>query len=160
MIQSFKPVIDENSQILVLGSIPSVKSLEYNQYYGHPRNQFWKIIYTLFEKEYEEEYEQRLEFLLSNNIALWDVIGYCDREGSLDSAIKNEKINDFKWLKDNYNSINTIIFNGDKAFKTFNKYVKEPIEGITFYKVSSTSPAHTISFEKKLAEWSILKSLK
>ena len=157
MVKSFKPIIDKKCTTLILGSAPGVKSLELNQYYGHPRNQFWRLVYTLFEAEYEESYEDRKQFLLKNHIALWDVIKYCDREGSLDTAIKNEEANDFEKLFNEYPSIKTVIFNGDKAYKTFRKLIGFEFQGIEFYKVGSTSPAHAISFEKRLADWNILR---
>lgn len=159
MINSFDPIIDKSCRVLILGSVPSVKSLEINQYYGNPRNQFWKIVYELFEEKYQEEYEERKKFLLKHNIALWDVIKGCDREGSLDTAIKNEKANNFEELINEYQNIDTIIFNGGKAHDTFKKLVGfEQFKNIKFYKLPSTSPAHTISFDKKIDKWSILKN--
>lgn len=160
MINSFDSIIDKSCRVLILGSVPSVKSLEINQYYGNPRNQFWKIVYELFEEKYQEEYEERKKFLLKHNIALWDVIKGCDREGSLDTAIKNEEANNFEELINEYQNIDTIIFNGGKAHDTFKKLVGfEQFKNIKFYKLPSTSPAHTISFDKKIDKWSILKRI-
>lgn len=157
MIESFKPIIDNECKILILGSIPGVKSLELNQYYGHPRNQFWKVLYALFNEEYEDKYDDRVKFLLKHHIAVWDVIRECDRDGSLDSAIKNEDVNDFKYLFEKYSNIKLVFFNGDKAYKTFKKLVGFDFENIEFYKLPSTSPAHAISFEKRLEGWNLLK---
>ncbi len=157
MVKSFKPIIDEECTTLILGSAPGIKSLELNEYYGHPRNQFWRLVYTIFDAEYEEDYQNRIAFLLKNHVALWDVIKHCDREGSLDTAIKNEEVNDFKKLFTDYPNIRTVIFNGDKAYKTFKKLVGFEFDMLKFYKLGSTSPAHAIKFEKRLNEWEILK---
>jgi hypoxanthine-DNA glycosylase len=84
-IYSFPPVIDERAQVLILGTAPSVKSLEHKQFYGHPQNFMWRIIYQLFnESGPDPVYENRLAFLKEHRLALWDVIESCEREGSLD----------------------------------------------------------------------------
>lgn len=86
-IKSFEPLVDKESKVLILGSMPGVMSLNKQQYYGNPRNHFWKIIYSLFNEVEDELYEQKKAFLLRKGIALWDVINNCYREGSLDSNI-------------------------------------------------------------------------
>ena len=98
--KSFKPSIDNESKILILGSMPGVKSLEEQQYYAHPQNRFWKVMGNICNepKLPELDYETRLKILLNNNIALWDTIKSCKREGSLDSDIQNEKPNDIRKL--------------------------------------------------------------
>lgn len=159
MIQSFEPIIDHKSTILVLGTAPGARSLELNRYYANSRNQFWKILYTLFEEEYQEDYERRLVFLSNHHIALWDVIKHCNRKSSLDVDIKNEEVNDFKWLFNSYPNIKTVVFNGAKAYKVFKKEVGFNFEGVEFYQLCSTSPAHAVNFEKKLEEWSIIKAI-
>ena len=155
MIQSFGPVIHKECKSLILGSIPGVKSLQEEKYYAHPRNSFWRIIYTLFETPYEEVYEKRIAFLLSKQIALWDVVKKCEREGSLDSAIQKEQVNDFQTLFKEYPQIKKVFFNGNKAYEIFRKKIGFDFEGITFYKLPSTSPAYTLSFEKKLEAWRV-----
>ena len=82
------PVFDENSEILILGSFPSVKSREQGFFYGHPQNRFWKVTAAVFEEEVPVSIEEKREFLLRNHIALWDVIESCEIEGSADSSIK------------------------------------------------------------------------
>ncbi|AYD39968.1 DNA-deoxyinosine glycosylase [Clostridium fermenticellae] len=153
-IQSFKPIIDRNSRILILGSVPSVESLNKKQYYANKRNQFWKIIFSLYNLTPLKSYDKRIEFLMEKNIALWDVIGVCSREGSLDSNIKNEIPNDFKTLFKKYPNIKYVFFNGNKSYETFKRKVgfKQYIY-ITFCKLPSTSPAHTVPFESKLSRW-------
>lgn len=153
-ISSFKPIIDENSRVLILGSIPSVKSLEKGQYYGNPRNQFWKLIYLIFNEEIDESYSNRVRFLLGHSIALWDVICDCYREGSLDSNIKNAKVNDFKMLFKKYPNIKYIFFNGSKAESLFIKKVDgELLREKVLFKLPSSSPARAIPIETKLTYW-------
>ena len=92
---AFPPIVDANSKVLLLGTMPGDRSLRLQQYYGHAGNHFWKLIYTLFGEPLEPEYEARKLFLLAHEIALWDVLESCTCEGSLDSNIKNEVVNDF-----------------------------------------------------------------
>ena len=96
-VTGFPPIADNNAIILILGSMPSIKSLEQQQYYAHPRNSFWFIMTTLLGDKSDLDYAERKALLLHNKIALWDVLNTCQRKGSLDSSIKNETIvvNDF-----------------------------------------------------------------
>ena len=97
----FAPHIDKSCTVLILGSMPSAASLAAGQYYAHPQNRFWPLMARLLEG-YDvpsEDYEERLTMLLRHHVALWDAIDACDREGSLDSAIKNETANDFANLE-------------------------------------------------------------
>lgn len=157
-IHSFGPIVDENCKVLILGSIPGVKSLEKNQYYGHPRNRFWKIIYTMFNEKLEEDYDKRVKFLLTHKIALWDVVKSCYREGSLDSNIKEPQINDFESLFLRYPNIKFIFFNGSKAEELFKRKVdKKLIKEKQLFRLPSTSPARAISFDEKLKYWMKIK---
>lgn len=159
-ISSFPPIIDSNSKILILGSIPGVKSLEKQQYYAHPQNKFWKIIFELFHEKFTEDYQKRINVLKKNHIALWDVIDSCERKGSLDSEIKNEEANQIADLLEDYPGIEAIFCNGGKSFKNLQKILGKNFK-IPIYQMPSTSPLHTVSFEKKLDEWkSILEFLK
>ena len=152
-INSFEPVIDEQSKIIILGTMPGVQSLEKQQYYANPRNQFWKIIFSLLEESISISYADKKLFLLQNGIALWDVIDNCHRVGSLDSDIKNEMANDFKNLFKNYSNIKTVFFNGQKAFKIFKKEIGLDFVDKKFITLPSTSPAYTIAFDKKIESW-------
>lgn len=153
-IKAFEPVVSSNTRILILGSMPGVASLNQNEYYAHPRNLFWPIIFSLWQQPLESDYNKKLDFLLSKGLGLWDVIASCEREGSLDSAIKNETPNDFEELFRLYPDIHTVIFNGGKAYEVFKKKVGfERFEGIEFVKLGSTSPARAVSFEIKKSEW-------
>src|SRR5215813_6689688 len=120
-ISSFPPIVDETSKILILGSIPGVKSLEKQQYYAHPQNKFWKIIFELFHEDFTDNYEERINILKKNHIALWDVIDSCERKGSLDSEIKNEEANQIEELLEQYPDITAIFCNGRKSYKNLQK---------------------------------------
>ncbi|SKB92073.1 G/U mismatch-specific uracil-DNA glycosylase [Soonwooa buanensis] len=155
-ISSFPPVINKDSEILILGSIPGVKSLEMQEYYAHPQNKFWTIIFELFNEDFTKDYQQKLQILKKNKIALWDVIDSCERKGSLDSEIKNETGNDILKLLKDYPNLKIIFCNGQKSYKnlikTFGKNIEIPIVALP-----STSPLHTISFDKKLKVWQQIK---
>ena len=156
-ISSFDPVINEESKILILGSVPGVKSLEKQEYYAHPQNTFWKIIFELFQESFTEKYSKKIEILNKNKIALWDVIDTCERKGSLDSEIRNEEANDIETLLKNHPNISAIFCNGGKSFKNLKKILKDK-SNISVYLLPSTSPLHTISFDKKLAAWEVIKT--
>ncbi|SMP21298.1 DNA-deoxyinosine glycosylase [Chryseobacterium profundimaris] len=159
-IFSFPPIIDDHSEIIILGSIPGVRSLQKQQYYGHPQNKFWKIIFELLNEEFTEDYDQRIQILKKHHIALWDVIDSCERKGSLDSEIKNEEANQIEELLENYPNIQAIFCNGGKSYKNLQKILGKNYK-IPVFLLPSTSPLHTVSFEKKLEEWKrILETLK
>jgi hypoxanthine-DNA glycosylase len=153
MIQSFKPIIPEKPILLILGTMPGIASLQKQQYYGHPRNHFWKIIAHLYHSEViPEKYEDRKKLLILNNVALWDVLQFCEREGSLDIDIKNPVPNAILELLSQKNSIKKIIFNGKESYKLFTKYFGI-LEHISYQIVPSSSPANTMKFEQKLEFW-------
>jgi len=137
--------------------MPGVESLRLQQYYANPRNQFWKILYELFDTQASEIYEKRVSFIKDKEIAVWDVIGNCYREGSLDSKIREEKVNDFSALFKAYPNIKTVMFNGGKAYETYKKWIGFSMPpGITFQKLTSSSPANTKRYEEKLRAWSVI----
>ncbi|RZJ49040.1 MAG: DNA-deoxyinosine glycosylase [Chryseobacterium sp.] len=156
---SFSPISSDSANVLILGTMPGTKSLELNQYYGHNQNNFWKFMFTILQEDFSTNYETRKALLQKNNIALWDVLQFCDRVGSLDSAIKNEIANDFESFLKNHPNITTILFNGQKAAAFFKKYVslKKEYQLIT---LPSSSPANASkSFQSKLDEWKIIERL-
>ena len=154
MINSFPALVDSNTKILILGTIPGIASLTKQEYYGNPRNHFWRIMYTLFDTlPVSDSFEEKIQLLQKNKIGLWDVLENCERKGSLDIHIKNHKENDFEMLFKQYPEIHTIVFNGKESHKYFIKKFGQ-IEGITYYVMPSTSPANTMSFENKLKIWS------
>ncbi|MBL1142078.1 MAG: DNA-deoxyinosine glycosylase [Proteobacteria bacterium] len=161
----FPPIVNQEATILILGSMPGQKSLEKQQYYAHPRNSFWPIIYQLFNVDKKLNYEQCKKLLLSNNIALWDVLRSCYRAGSLDSNIDHSSIetNDFKSFFIKYPGIKHVFFNGAKAELLFkNEVLKYMInsDGLSCHKLPSTSPAHaSMSYEEKLKKWKLIKNV-
>ncbi|MHB8260363.1 MAG: DNA-deoxyinosine glycosylase [Bacteroidia bacterium] len=154
-IFSFPSIASSQSKILILGTMPGNDSLKHSEYYAHPRNTFWKIHFTLFNQAHSNDYPVKKSLLLTNNIALWDVLKACQRKGSLDSAIIEEIPNDFQTFFKTQSQIKHLFFNGKKAQDYFLKYIGNTI--IPFTTLPSTSPAHAIPFEKKLAEWAIIK---
>ena len=137
--------------------MPGVKSLEEQQYYAHPQNRFWKVMGNICNepKLPELDYETRLKILLNNNIALWDTIKSCKREGSLDSDIQNEKRNDIRKLLKTYPNIETICLNGNKSYSAFKKSFPDLLEKYNCHKMPSTSPANArYSLDKLIEEWS------
>ena len=155
-ISSFPPIINENSKILILGSIPGVKSLEMQQYYAHPQNKFWKIICEIFNEEFTTNYQQRIEILEKHHIALWDVIDTCERKGSLDSEIKNEEANKIEELLQNFPNIKAIFCNGQKSHKNLQKILGKKFR-LPIIVLPSTSPAYAgLSYFDKLKLWYII----
>ena len=157
--KSFAPSIDYNSCILILGSMPGVKSLEEQQYYAHPQNRFWEVMASICNepKLHEFDYDLKLKTLLKNNIALWDTIKSCKRDGSLDSDIQNETPNDIRKLLKKYPNIKTICLNGNKSYSAFKKYFPELLDKYTCYKMPSTSLANArYNLNTLIKEWSII----
>lgn len=151
-----KPVFDQNSRILILGSFPSVKSRETNFFYGHPQNRFWKVVAKVFHEDTPKTIEDKKAFLLRNHIAIWDVIKSCDIEGSSDSSIKNVIPNDINQIL-NHASIAHIYVNGKKAEQLYKRYIEKEIN-IKAECLPSTSPANAAwSMEKLVEAWSIIK---
>lgn len=152
------PVVGPNAHVLILGSFPGVASLRAQQYYAHPYNQFWKILQALWPQHPlpgPEDYEQRCAWLLARGLGLWDVYASCERDGSLDSAIRNAEVNDFASLKAHCPQLQLIVHNGGESYKHA-KLVRTSlgVEHFPLVKLPSTSPANASwSFERKLAAW-------
>lgn len=137
--------------------MPSKLSIKLQQYYGHPCNSFWRILFTLFNDTFTSDYDNRRSLAMENNVAIWDVCYIAIREGSLDSAIKEESPNRINELIALNPSISTIAFNGQKAAKLYEKYFKK-YDDINYITLLSTSPANAkYSFEEKLKDWSQIK---
>lgn len=137
---TFPPIYDENSRILILGSLPSVKSREQNFYYGHKQNRFWKVMAQITQSNIPQTVEEKKEFLLQNKIAVWDVIAECDILGSSDSSIRNVVVNDIAALLKK-TDICIIAANGAKAKELYDKYVRKST-GREIVAMPSTSPAN------------------
>ena len=148
-VTSFPPIVSPNAKILVLGSMPGIRSLELNQYYGHPRNLFWAFIGEICGASPELEYSHRVEILQKSGIALWDVLQHCERSGSLDAdiVISSEIPNDIAGLLKQVTSIQAIAFNGRKAEQAFRKHIRpsltiDQLNTYIFLSLPSTSPAN------------------
>ncbi len=152
----FKPLIDQNSKVLILGSFPSIKSFENSFYYGHPQNQFWKILATVFDEDVPRTIEEKKAFLQKHHIALWDMVGQCERENSLDSSLQNIQLNDIEGILANYPNIEAIFFTGKKAQSLYRRHFSHL--AIPTYYLPSPSPAYrAMSLAQKVQNWSILK---
>lgn len=152
-VSSFPPFADADSEVLILGTMPGAMSLARQEYYAHKQNHFWKIMYALFSGlPVDERFSDKIALMQKNKIAIWDVLKHCEREGSLDSNIRNHFENDIPGLLRSHPKIKKILFNGQQSHKFFLKKFGQ-IEGITYHVLPSTSPAHTMKFEKKLEAW-------
>ena len=156
IVHSFEPVYDKDSEILILGTLPSVKSRENNFYYGHKQNRFWKVLATLLKEPVPDTIEEKKAMLLAHRIALWDVIQSCEIEGSSDASIRDVVPNDLTRIL-NTADIRAIYTNGGKAHELYGKYI-EPVNKIAAQKLPSTSPANAgYSLERLLAAWSVIR---
>lgn len=149
---TFLPVYDENSKVLILGSFPSVKSREQGFYYGHPQNRFWKVLAAALECEVPKTIEEKKAMLLTNHIAIWDVIDSCDIIGSSDSSIKNVVPADIAGVLSK-TKITRIFANGKTAGNLYKKFSEEST-GLPAEVLPSTSPANAAcSLEKLIDVW-------
>lgn len=149
--KGFPPIVDAGIETLILGSFPSVASLGKAQYYGHPQNQFWRLVGAVIDEPLADmDYEERKHALLRRRIGLWDIIGTCARKGSLDSNIRDPRHNDFSRVTRIAKKLRRVCFNGQTAGKM------EPLfndRGYETLVLPSSSPANTMRFELKLLQW-------
>lgn len=149
------PVFDQNSRVLVLGSFPSVKSRENGFYYLHPQNRFWRVLERIYGCDDLKTVGQKKEFLLSRNIALWDVISSCDVMGSSDSSIRNVVPNDVSLITDAAD-IKAVFCNGATAYRLYCRYLKDTV-GLSAVQLPSTSPANAaFSLDRLCEAWKII----
>lgn len=134
--------INEDSEALILGSFPSVKSREVMFYYGHPQNRFFKVLAQIYNEQFTESIEDRKAFLKRHKIALYDVIEECDIEGSADSSITNVTPIDIKKILNERPTITKIAINGGKAKELFDRYLLSQIINLKIIYLPSTSPAN------------------
>lgn len=163
LLKSFPPLIGPSPRVLVLGSMPGAASLAAGRYYAHPHNRFWPLMGALVGADPDLDYAQRCQRLLDSGIAVWDVLACCEREGSLDSSIRDETAqpNDFHSLFTRNPTIRSVLFNGSKAESSFRRFVavgldNAVLEGsdLSLRRLPSTSPANASQSAKyKLAAW-------
>jgi hypoxanthine-DNA glycosylase len=151
-LQGLPAIISAHTRLLVLGSFPGVASLQAQQYYGHPRNHFWRIVGTLLGVDWGAmPYEQRLQTLRQRGVGVWDVYASCLREGSLDQAIKDAELNDFSALCTEAPLLTHIAHNGSESARAMRHL---QALGFVVTRLPSTSPANASwSFERKLVAW-------
>jgi TDG/mug DNA glycosylase family protein len=153
-LQSLAPIIDDDATVLILGSMPSAMSLEKQQYYGNPRNQFWAILEAVCGEPVGAVYEARIAFLHRKRLALWDTLASCERVGSADDRIRNPLPNDVAQLLSAYPSIHRILLNGGAAAGYYRRLIAPHVtDAYDCIVLPSTSPLNTAPLEKKVAEW-------
>lgn len=156
VVQPFAPVYDENSEILILGSLPSGKSREAGFYYGHPQNRFWKVVAAVFGQAEPVTVAEKKAMLLSCRVAVWDVIESCDIIGASDSSVKNAAPADVaSLLKET--GIRRVYVNGALAGRLYDKFLA-PKTGIEAVKLPSTSPANArYRLDDLIESWQIIR---
>ena len=157
--RSFPPVVDERSLVLVLGTLPGEESLRRLEYYAHPRNLFWPIVCGLFAQTAPALYAERLGFVASQRIALWDVCESGERRASADATIKGEVPNRIDALLRAHPQIRAVAFNGSGAQRLHDRhFARRP--DLSYFALPSTSPAYaSLDFAAKLARWTVLREV-
>lgn len=156
-IHSFLPLAGDGARVLILGSMPGAASLAAGQYYAHPRNAFWTIMGDLCGAGPDQTYERRVQILRRAGIAVWDVLQCCVREGSLDSAIRDEIPNDFNGFFATQPALRHVYTNGAAADRLFRRYVTVLPAGMVVTRLPSTSPAYAaIDLHAKRAAWAVI----
>ena len=152
VLEGLAPVVDANTRLIVLGSFPGVASLQAQQYYGHPRNHFWPILSALWHVDLKSStYAERLDAVRTHGLGIWDVYASCERQGSLDSAIENARVNDLASLLRLAPKLEAIAHNGGESARSMR--VTRAL-GLPVHRLPSTSPANASwRFERKLAAW-------
>jgi TDG/mug DNA glycosylase family protein len=158
-VRGLGPVVDDRSRVLILGTMPGSESLNREEYYADPKNQFWNIVYEVFGSETARTYKERVSFILARRIALWDVLKYCERKGSLDRGINGGAPNDFHSFFTKHPGIKHIFFNGDEARRLFKNMVHLDPEvklGLELLPSSSGTNTH-IDVELKVKRWKVIR---
>jgi len=157
LLDGLPPLADPNARSLILGNMPSAMSLAAHQYYGNPRNSFWRITGELYGFDVADPYACRAAALRGHGVAVWDVLKRCRRVGSLDSAIEPDSMvaNDFAGFFAEHPAIERVYFNGAAAERNFSRMVRVDV-AVTYLRLPSTSPAHTMGYAEKLAAWRVI----
>jgi TDG/mug DNA glycosylase family protein len=153
----FAPVVDADTRLLILGSLPGNASLKAAQYYAHPRNGFWRLIGGALSEDLSVlPYADRLERLKARGVGLWDVIASAERAGSLDAAIRSPQAADLRGLVQSLPHLKAVAFNGGLATK-LGRRILAGLDDVTLIDLPSSSPAHTRSLSEKAARWAVLR---
>lgn len=156
LVHPLAPVFNEDSNILILGSFPSVKSREGEFFYHHPQNRFWRVISTVFNEELPETVEEKRNILLRNNIALWDVVQSCEITGSADISIKNVIPNDIMPILEKA-KIQVLYANGGTAYRLYKRYIFNHSKREIIL-LPSTSPANaSYSLDRLIEAWKVIR---
>ncbi|MBQ3394613.1 MAG: DNA-deoxyinosine glycosylase [Oscillospiraceae bacterium] len=156
VVHTFGPVYDRDSRILILGSVPSVKSREKGFYYGHPQNRFWKVMSALLKEEMPDDNEGKREVLLRHGIALYDTVYSCDISGSSDSTIRNVVPSDLSRIIEE-SGIERLFCNGKTSGALFQRYQRDSLK-MEAVVLPSTSPANAAwTLDMLIDAWSIIK---
>lgn len=156
IVHGFEPVSDENSRVLILGTLPSVKSREQRFYYGHPQNRFWKVTAALTGSELPQTIGEKKAMLLKSGIAVWDVIAECDIIGSSDASIKNAQPTDLSCIL-GAADIRAVFANGTAAARLYCRH-QQAATGREIIALPSTSPANAAwSLDRLIESWSVIK---
>ena len=154
-VHPFDPIYDEDSRILILGTFPSVKSREVQFYYGHPRNRFWKTLATLLQADFPQTVEEKIQFLKTHHIALWDTCAACDIDGSADATIRRTVPNDIRPILKTAD-IRAIFCGGKTAGRLYETHIY-PLTTIPAIVLPSTSPANAACTDAMLIDaWSAI----
>lgn len=155
--RGFEPVVDANTRLLILGSLPGDASLRAAQYYGHPRNAFWRLIGGVISRDLAAlPYEERLAALKAAGVGLWDVIASAERPGSLDAAIRRPEAADLRGLVAGLPELRAVAFNGGTAARLGRAVLAPAPAGVALIDLPSSSPAHARPFAEKAAAWAAL----
>ena len=154
---AFAPVVDNNTRLLILGSLPGDASLKVGQYYAHPRNAFWRLIGSVIDRDLPAlPYPERLRALRAAGVGLWDVVARAERPGSLDQAIRYPEAANLRRLVDGLPRLRAIAFNGGTAAR-IGRRALAGIEGPELIDLPSSSAAHTLPYAAKAAAWEALR---
>lgn len=157
--RSFPPIVGERPRVLVLGTLPGEESLRRREYYAHPRNLFWPIVFGLFGAPVPTGYDDRLRFVMSRRIALWDVVASGQRSASADATIRAEMPNPIGELIDSHPGIRAVAFNGGGARRLYDRHFVRRAD-LAYVALPSTSPAYaSLGFAEKFARWTALRDL-
>lgn len=155
VLYGLPPVTGPEPGILILGSFPSVLSLEHNEYYGNPKNRFWAVMERVLDVPADLPYAERTHLLTQRGVALWDVVASCERPGSADSRIKNPVANDLAGFFRKHPTLRLVALNGTAASQIYHRFAEVP--GLPSVTLPSTSPANEgVPFPEKVRKWQVI----